>query len=337
MSLKHFLFNPFPTSTPEARLSWEPHEKPRRGAINKADMTTMISPINEAEQRRLVLIKRFLSSAEFSSNSGYPDFIDALCRVHDVLETFIILLARKQNVKEPTSQSLIEYWTLIKMSDGSPLLSKETMRLIIRARVDWKHYGLEPSQKVVQEAGQNIKTFIRELCFDQFGLHLEDISLTSIIPKESSTRECLEASEKAWKISDKVKALELLAHSFLVTLLDFNGAWKDDATGKSTAGIVESNDIVHVNSYDSGPLSRPIKGLQKAIRDLEKEVILIGVGVDRIELLRFRSIVPKGYIQGGHWVRSIGYADPVEVLDSDYRFCLDFVIRTYLRLYPEPI
>ncbi|PRY06860.1 hypothetical protein [Kineococcus rhizosphaerae] len=280
-----------------------------------------MSTLDPFVARRLATIQLLLDRAVEASRQSGPLGVDAVSRLHDVIEMWLALAARVQGTK--IGGTFDDYWNSLTAKLGRPLTHRVRAQTLNKVRVNYKHYGVEPSANEIAD----MATFARALLEDEtpalFGVALADVSLADFVTSERA-RGMLDAAATKWAAAEVVEAFADLHESFDAVVSDYK---KSKITGYSRSVF---DFIPDLTTFHDDRENRKVK---EAIVTVERIALLSGLGIDLRRYGRFRSLVPAytKTIGGGRYVQG----RDVERSQVDYDFCRDFIITAAIHLSEE--
>ncbi len=280
--------------------------------------------------RRLALIRLLLARGSEMSSEPPPFSFDSINRLHDAAEMFLALAAQVHGVGIP--RDFTGYWDALEPRLGRPLGYRAQMQKFNKARVNLKHYGVEPAASEIVDARVTVSSLLADECFALFGVGLRDVSLTSFVGCEIA-RQLLESAETAWATGDEEAAMADLADSFETLIRDYE---QRKMIGHSVSVFDQTKDMTFVSSFFRGVQDRKQREFDdkviESLKALDSAVMLLGLGVDFRRYGKFKALTP-------HLIRTLGgqrhaYArqgvPPASA--ADFEFCRDFVVNTAIHL-----
>lgn len=279
--------------------------------------------------RRLALVRLLLARAEGDSAQPGPFAGDSVNRLHDVAEMFLAFAAGHHNLKIPAQFD--QYWDVLDRVLGRPLQYRTAMQAFNKARVNLKHYGIEPSAQAVRDGRAAVRGLINDECEPLFGVDISAVSLANFVASDDA-RAWLNAAERHMSLGDELEAFGDLSEAFHAVISDY-GDRKLTGSRRSILDSVEDINALrrrmpvpakyaHESHFDQGVLN--------ALESLNHSIKLVGLGVDLRRYGKFAYLMPyiRSTMDGGRQVM----ADPVPREPEAYDFCRDFVITTALHL-----
>jgi hypothetical protein len=155
----------------------------------------------------LATIRLLFGRAAEATTLSPPFSTDAVNRLHDVAEMFLALAAQEHHVAIP--RDFIGYWGVLENPLGRPLTYRAQMQRLNKVRTNLKHYGVEPAPSEVEAALASVRGLMEDECHALFGVALEDVSLSGLVPFES-VRTLLDNAAQQWWEGKQARRLPTL-------------------------------------------------------------------------------------------------------------------------------
>jgi hypothetical protein len=279
----------------------------------------------ETQLRSLALIKYVHQLGVAQSKKPAPFSAIALLHLHDSVEWFLRLACESKGVTVP--KDFMSYWDALDKA-GAAVTMKPSMEKLNRARVDFKHYGLQPSD--IDEFRSLTRAFLEENTHSLFGIEYATVSLIDLIEDEEvhgllKKGIALFAEGKREISSEKIA----VAHSLLGRL---HQKRLDTAFGHSV--------LPFGNRFSDAFRDPQQRQVVAGIIELLKSMVC---GFDYHEFARFHFLTPLVlWTESGQsttqWLS--GICRPISSED-ELQFCIEFVVQYAARLqntaFPEPM
>lgn len=281
--------------------------------------------------RRLAVIKYLYNlgiyqSYQVDTVSGF-----SILAFHDSLEMFLQLVA--ENKGDKASDNFMSFW------DKYPELTlKESIRNLKDRRVNIKHKGLFPSKNDIEISRVTVTNFFEQNTPIQFGIHFDDVSLSSLISYEKVKNYIILAEDYLKNndfynslVNSKIAFLELLATYESSKYLGFSSSIINigDKVGNEYQKLTGHEDKYGYKWF------RTISETTNNLRDILK---ITALGIDYRKYTFFNIVTPETSLYcnaNGLEYHSISkeYFDlKHNVRAQDCQFCIDFVIDSSLKL-----
>lgn len=276
--------------------------------------------------RRLAYIRVLIGRAEEESRQAPPLSFDSISRAHDAVEAFLALAA--QQLDEPIQHQFNNYWTVLTPKDR-PLSYQARMQKFNKVRVNWKHYGAEPSPAEVKQLVQVARALIEDECPAIFGVELHSVNLSEVIAFPE-VRAWLDSAQHLWENGQRFAALADLREAFDVLIDDYRKR-KSVAYDRDVFAAV--TDRRGLRPWPRETMNRKRdEAVAEAIDRLDQRMVMIGLGIDLRRYGRFSRLAPRtSRTIGGRRTMHTFDSDP-EPSNEDFRFCRDFVFSSALYL-----
>lgn len=279
--------------------------------------------------KRLAHIKQLFNIGIEQSHKPESIAVFSLLAFHDSIEMFLKLLAEHKGLNS-TNYNFMDYWTNI-----PNLTLKESMRNLNARRVNLKHKGLLPAKSEIEISRVNTIDFFQQNTFTQFSVEFDDISLIELVSYDK-VREYLEISQKSLNNKEPESCIENVAYAFdelLYTYEANKGHWHSPFSFVKDMRFQNSffMGLSNTNIKEFKELGRFVDDVNKSLKGLQKAIKITSLGIDYKEFIMFDFLTPevtrwhegqlKCYISGKrNWT------------EENCQFCIDFVIKTALKL-----
>jgi hypothetical protein len=279
--------------------------------------------------RRLAFIKLLFDRAQEDADRPKPFSTDSINRLHDVTEMVLALAAEKLGVEIP--QTFMGYWDVLDPKLGRPLGYKTSMKRLNKARVNLKHYGIEPSEDEVRVSLSSVRSFLEDELLDLLGVAFADVTMEQFVAPEAA-RNLLSTAAEKFNAEDEVEAFADLAQAFTVVIDDYKSR-KQFSFARSVFDTAEDMTFhtPFFRGVEDDRQQRFEEDLIKSIEALDFNIALVALGVDMRRYARFRIVCPNVYfMMDGK--RHVSDRQGLQRDSVDFEFCRDFVIATSIRL-----
>jgi hypothetical protein len=181
--------------------------------------------------KRLAFIKYLYRLGEKQAKQPEPMCWSAILTLHDTLELFLQLIAEHLEInRRRNNVHFMDYWTLtepkLRELNKPVLTQKIAMERLNRARVDFKHLGINPSKSSIEDDFcVNTRIFLENNSLSVFDTDLFDISLVDLINCEKA-KKYLKKAEKLQSEGNTEDALLNISAAFEYLIFDFKKKMK---------------------------------------------------------------------------------------------------------------
>lgn len=285
-------------------------------------------PLEPDTTRRLAYIRLLAERAVRESRGAPPFSYDAVSRMHDAVESMLALAAQVHHVKIP--RAFADYWTELETPLERPLTHRSRMERLNKARVNLKHYGIEPAPGEVVELVRAGQVFMEDESEALFGVAITDLSLHEFIADDAA-RAAFDQAQDCLKAGDRRMALGHLRATLELTIRAFERS-EQPSLLYSHLRVMATHDFHAVDSM--WRRDRFFEATKKTLTALDERLLLLALGIDIIEYTRFlkaTSRIGVFYPLSGdyHVVVDGDMEDPD---DETVREVIDFVVGTAVHL-----
>ncbi len=284
------------------------------------------------ETSRLAFIKYLLSTGTGQAKQPEPLSNISILTFHDTVELFLQLTSEHLNVGK-SGIEFMEYFDLIdKKLSPRTLPLRESMRRLSQSRKTLKHGGTLVSKQAIEDFAALTNRFLEESTLLIFDVKLDSVSLVDFVDLESARNE-LHGALRALEAGDIPTGLVHCAQGF-DNLIDYNV----DRTGFSPKAVGDLGFISgffaapHGDDPQSRALARFADRVSDALNSIRETLWVIGIGLDYMDFMRFRSLTPRVFKHREESNRVYWHRQKEECTSDDVRYCVDFVVESALRL-----
>lgn len=294
--------------------------------------TLRFMTMTPATTRRLALIRLLLDRATEAARQPVPYSMDAISRLHDVAEMWLALAVEQHNGKIPPD--FMGYWSELGKALGRPLAYRTQMTRLNKARVNLKHFGIEPAASEIEAAAAAVRSLLTDETRDLFGIPLEDVALSSFVTSEAASKH-LALADDAWNDDEHLRAMGELRMAFDAVIRDYvtTKSRGRDTIFSSISAI--KRPFLRSRPTDRDPFQRKLAEWQSAVEDvlsrLDETSILTGLGIDLRRYGMFNILTPQVAVMMDRSTTIHGRADR-RFTDEQFEFCRGFVVQTALHL-----
>jgi len=244
---------------------------------------------------------------------------------HDSIEMFLKLLAEHRNIKSEKIDFMI-YWTQF-----PDLTLNESMRNLNERRKNIKHKGILLSKSDIEACRVNTTDFFEQNTFSCFDVEFKDVSLFSLINKESIRIELSKAQEtlNIGKYTESIVG-SAVAFNHLLYLYEKN-TYTYSRESPFLFGIdMHTYTWSHYTRIDN-KLDDFIKEAAKSIESLQKALRIMSFGIDYKRYAKFNLLTPivTKSVNGKYFVE---IWNEKQWSKENCQYCIDFVLDACLKL-----
>ncbi|GHO51442.1 hypothetical protein [Ktedonospora formicarum] len=283
--------------------------------------------LEEAEMRRLAMIQYMYTQAVEQVSKPEPLNMLAVLTFHDAVELFLALAAEHLNVGKE-DQKFVTYWDVINpVLPNKDFGQRASMTRLNKARVGWKHYGIQIPGPDIESFHSSVTDFFQENTPKVFGIAFDEIAMAMLVQDED-VRDLLLKAEKLNSSSDLKAAIKEISIAFLILFHGFE--WNAMRQNSIHLRGVSRRTSPRIEHEAPKELSRFAREIEKEISTLHEQVRLLSLGIDYRRYMRFKSLTPTAvlYMSGKYETLGNGKAQ----YHQDFLFCYSFVIECALRL-----
>ncbi|HDZ16759.1 hypothetical protein LCGC14_0701810 [marine sediment metagenome] len=174
---------------------------------------------------RLSLIKYYFEMGYEQSYQSSPSCYFSILTFHDAAELFLILGAETKDAAVRDKMWILDYWNVINQKLGERKLSlNASFKKFNRARNNFKHYGITPSNEEIESFRTTIRNFFDENTPIIFGIEFDEISLIDLV-QINVVKEILVEVQNLKKRMKFRKSLIRLAKAYWFLINDFKSKY----------------------------------------------------------------------------------------------------------------
>jgi hypothetical protein len=240
------------------------------------------------------------------------------------------VLAEAANAPIATGREFNSYWTGLKnLPKPVHLPLERQMRRLNQARVALKHHGQRPSSDQLLTHLENARAFIEDVCDQNFGTSLAEISLIELI-KNEKVRNLLRNAQEAVGRND-------LQDAFTKAALGF--AYGSADVGRFVGPPLLAEPRLQHFSFGVRNFDRSLRPLLGKIDDTFKQMAnrldlkftLVLLGVDGSSYTKFQQLTPAVSISVAGIARHVWFRT-ISGTPEDATWCINFVQDFMLRV-----
>lgn len=276
---------------------------------------------------RLAFVKSVHQSADEQSRKLHPLSSMSVLRYHDAIELYLYIAAEYHDVNQ--SSKIMDYWNDFKQTVEIDLPHKASIDRLRQARVNLKHYGNRPDERDIESFRTTTRRFLEEATPRVFGIKYTDISLTNLIEFEI-VRETIQEAENLYQQNNRGEAMgELsLAHRRLFD------EYRERARKELDYDPFPNFRLFSVTKHES-LMDDFADSVNQALNNISDVLRYQIIGIDYRRCARFRSLTPTLVYSNEEERERRPHLESYpsdEVTDSDFEFCVQFLVDVALRL-----
>lgn len=290
---------------------------------------------NEIIIQRLAFAKYLIQKGNQEAHNSEPLSSVAILHYHDALELIFDLILEDIGI-DSNNLSFIQQFDKVndwlKSEREVEISLRPSLEKLKNRRVNLKHKGLFPSRRDIQESEFTSKTLFEELCNNVYGIDSDDISLINLIENERVANYLSESLEQ-YPVDQKISIGNIsLAFEFL--LRDYESSKTEEFRrspfffGQSMT--FESSFHMRLNSRD--PIAKFVDKTKESIEAIQKAIKILAFGFDYKKYIKFRLLIPEAIWYVGSEIPDVRISEDVEIEQSDFQFCINYVIECALKL-----
>jgi len=286
---------------------------------------------------RLAYIKYIYYEGTKYLKNPEPFCSPALLFFHDAIELLMNLICWK-NKKKCKKNNFEEYFRELGYYD----LYQQNLYNLTTTRNRLKHSGVFPSKVEMKSIHQGVRNVLNELLQKEFNTTLDNIFLADLVQHETA-KQSLKKAEELLRQGNTKDAIYYTNHAFTVLMGWFLHKLNQYSKHFKKYGLPvgpDQSELLQENLEFTRMLlkildelniqqqrNRVIKLLCDAVDSLQKNMLLILVGIDMSEYLKYHLIAPPRDIT------MYGIAKPMYTpTEEEVCFCINFVVKTALKL-----
>jgi len=293
----------------------------------------MSQALSTTTVRRLAFIRFLYGQGLEQAARPQPLAAAALLSFHDAVEMFLLLAAEHLSVNLDRNTTFDGYWTQIAAQVGVQLPSRNAMRRMNNSRVNFKHHGSIPSATDLEQFRGDVTTFFTEATQAVFAADFTSIDMTDLVTQQAALAKIRDAETHA-RQGDYAVALGLLSDAL-------NGLLRDYADRKRTSSNTTAFSFGPEHGFETlftyqireinAQLYESFKEITGAIREMQRALRILSVGLDYRRYARFDMLVPH-FVSFTEEHRKVFSVPGLQIGGEEYQFCKLFVIEAAIRL-----
>lgn len=286
------------------------------------------SSLAPTEVERLAIIRYQLLIADQQATQVPPTDSLALGTAQDAVESMLRLVADHRGIHVGSREPLMNLFD--KVASDVPnnkafLGLRAATDSLNNARVAFKHHGNWADPRTIERHVASAHQVVSVLSEQALGTEVESASLM-IFARDEQVRDHLIAAQDLQRDGLGDQAMKQLRLAFDRLVRDFEDR-KSWHPGRSLFSTRPPH--VKLHHAQSPSWKDPVHGAYRWLESLDSWVKMLALGVDMRNFAFFQAHVPAA-VYSIDGTAHFGIEDEVDVPDSTFRRCRDFVIRTAL-------
>jgi hypothetical protein len=252
----------------------------------------------------------------------------ALLAFQDSLEMVLRIII--EELQLPSSEKAAFHTLVEEIEKKVKITHKTALMQINKARVNFKHYGLEPNKKDVDKFENDLEVFFTNILNDALHIDFAKISLAKLIKHQRACNFLMKA-ENYLQSGDYKKSIESSAIAFELYLMCFHEDYEDQydtnfirnvSTLDGVRSLCEVESIVSV-------LKKLADNLTKNFEELSRERNIMAHGITLHEYRKFKYYSPDISLPHIGWC---GYGKGESFDYQTALFCYNFSLDSILKM-----
>ena len=281
----------------------------------------MATKLNKELLDRLICSKYlYYRGVDILTQRGPFSAGSAVLHFQDAAEMFLRVIAEHLNCSLKESATFNQIIDTIDLIDHNKVSHRIALNQINKARINFKHFGLEPRYEDVYKFSCDLEGFFPAVLTSFLNIDFYSISLTNLIG-HTRTENFLNDAERfigEGKYKDSISAST-------VALKIFSSHYEIEPRG------YRPNPFLRFKT-DDRELERWAKNIDQIIQDQRSQLDLIMLGINLADYRRFKRYAPIVHLTmaGTFEIVHGGFGNPVEPTKENALFCHRFVIDAIL-------
>jgi hypothetical protein len=283
--------------------------------------------------RQLAFVRLIYARGVLQADEPDPMFALAVNDFQDSVEAFLRLASNVLKVNLPSHLNFLDYWDKIEpelpgQTGHLKLPAKNAMDRMNKLRVNFKHYGLEPSRANVEQARADVLTFFTDATPLVFGVDFAAVDLIDLVPRKE-TKDQLMAAQTYADVGNYVKAGAGLAIAFQ-DMLDHYAQRAYSYRNPFAFGSKIQDAFVRYEQELGRDLGRVVRDIVEFVGPAQQALRMLALRIDYRRYIEFTMLTPRISRSVGGTIR-YSYGDALNALtEQDYQKCRLFVIESTL-------
>ena len=274
---------------------------------------------------RVVVCKYLLKQARLVLASSVPFSAGiAVGQLQDATELFLRVVAEHCHASVKEQSAFQQLITAVESALQSKLSHRTALNQLNKARVNFKHFGLEPTRADADKLLRDVEAFLPAAADRYLGIDFASVSLASVLGHQR-TRNWLRRAEESLDAGDFIQAISASAIGFAVFRYHLGSTI--ERTRLDRFGRISRYRRVGYGESGNAGLADLVESVEEELDDIRSQIDLMLTGVDLSQYRTFLRFAPRV---------SINRAGIVHVYETHHRavepsrehaeICLSFVI-----------
>lgn len=256
----------------------------------------------------------------------------ALLAFQDSLEMVLRIII--EALQLPSSETAAFHTLVAEIEKKVKITHKTALMQINKARVNFKHYGLEPNKKDVDKFENDLEAFFINILNDTLHIDFEKVSLAKLI-KHQRTCNFLMVAENYLQSGDYKKSIESSAIAFELYWMFFHRDHENEYDTDFIRNVSTLNGVRSLCEVESivSVLKKLADNLTKNFKELSRERNIMAHGITLHEYRKFKyyspdiSISMVGLPHIGSYRYGRGESFDYQTALFCYNFSLDSILK----------
>jgi len=259
----------------------------------------------------------FQSGSEYIERAGtYSDGI-AILHLQDSIEMFLRTVAEHLHCSIKETISFNQLIDEIDKAGKGALTHRSALNQLNKARVNFKHFGLQPKHEDVRKFNRDLQAFFPAATRTFLNLDFESLSLINLI-NHQRVRNFLARAEIQLDSENNSESIHASAVAFELY--------------RNFAGHQGESTRLRVSSEDERKMRDLVRAIQDSLWNQQEQINLIMDGINLGDYRRFKRHIPCVSLSSANTVHSSWHFHnrPDKLTKEDAAFCLRFAIDSIL-------
>lgn len=268
---------------------------------------------------RLVVSKYMLTQARIVLASSAPFSAGiAIGQLQDAVELFLRVLAEHFHASLKERFAFDQLVEAVEAVLPTPFTHRTSLNQLNKARVNFKHFALEPRREDADKLLHDVESFMPEALSQFLSIDYAALSLSSVL-RHQRTENWLRKAEQLIDSGDYQKAIDAAAVAFAV-FHHYLGV------------ALEKARLDRFGHYSRGELSNLLKSIQDEFDDIRYQLDLILTGTNLAQYRTFLRLAPSVGLSRAGTLHIVRHHDSLSPTRDHALLCFSFVIDTALAL-----
>ncbi|MBY8889334.1 hypothetical protein K7472_31495 [Streptomyces sp. PTM05] len=292
----------------------------------------MTKPLSQQTIQRLAFVRFLHAQGVTQSAQPEPMSAAAILSFQDAVEHFLLIGADHLGVSLPNGMQFLQYWEKLqpKLPPGQVLPSKQALGRVNKLRVDLKHHGNIPSSHAIAQSKADVTTFFTDAARMIFDVDFETVDMADLVA-HPKVAQYLRDARTHFEADRVIVAMAGLALAFEELIEHYRS--RKTGWGGSPFTFGDRLPIFRAERGErDSPVSRQLKALTSATRQLRQAMQVIALGIDYARYVHFMALTPDELSWGRDGSITFSVNDMTRALTADdYQQARLFVIESALQ------